>query len=52
MRENITLQIGKCGIQFGHEFWKQIASEHSIGPKGEKISPNFIEKKRKYQQFF
>ena len=52
MRENITLQIGKCGIQFGHEFWKQIASEHSIGPKGEKISPNFTEKKENINSFF
>jgi len=33
-KEVITLQVGQCGIQFGHEFWKQICMEHGINPNG------------------
>ncbi len=34
MHEAITLQIGQCGNQVGNEFWKKIASEHSIDYEG------------------
>mmetsp|Transcript_22211 Transcript_22211/g.52580 ORF Transcript_22211/g.52580 Transcript_22211/m.52580 type:complete len:439 (+) Transcript_22211:109-1425(+) len=46
-KEIINLQIGRCGIQFGHEFWKQICSEHGINPDGSTIQGkknNFLEK--------
>ena len=33
-REIITLQVGQCGNQIGHEFWKQLAAEHGISPEG------------------
>jgi len=33
-REIITLQVGQCGNQIGHEFWKQLAAEHGIDPEG------------------
>eukprot|EP00041_Stephanoeca_diplocostata_P033222 m.1093225 g.1093225 ORF g.1093225 m.1093225 type:complete len:490 (+) comp24295_c0_seq3:261-1730(+) len=33
-RELITLQVGQCGNQIGHEFWKQLCTEHGIRPDG------------------
>lgn len=33
-REIITLQVGQCGNQVGHEFWKQLCKEHGITPEG------------------
>ncbi|TBU00996.1 gamma chain of tubulin [Hamiltosporidium magnivora] len=30
MREIITIQVGQCGNQIGHEFWKKISNEHKI----------------------
>jgi tubulin gamma len=47
-KEIITIQIGKCGIQLGHELWKQLCSEHLIKPDGtsyEKKNKNINEKK-------
>ena len=29
-----TIQVGKCGIQLGHEYWKQICSNLYINPDG------------------
>jgi tubulin gamma len=34
MKEIITFQIGKCGINLGHEFWKQILFEYDLDPCG------------------
>lgn len=34
MRETISIQVGKCGILLGHEFWKKISIEHAINPDG------------------
>eukprot|EP00917_Polyrhabdina_sp_WS-2016_P032052 GHVP01068414.1.p1 GENE.GHVP01068414.1~~GHVP01068414.1.p1 ORF type:complete len:446 (+),score=88.06 GHVP01068414.1:155-1492(+) len=34
MRELITLQVGQCGNQIGHELWKTLCREHGIGPNG------------------
>jgi tubulin gamma len=34
LQDVFTIQIGKCGIQSGHEFWKKISSEHLINPEG------------------
>eukprot|EP00039_Didymoeca_costata_P011449 m.160807 g.160807 ORF g.160807 m.160807 type:complete len:448 (+) comp15175_c2_seq1:195-1538(+) len=33
-RELITLQVGQCGNQIAHEFWKQLCLEHGIRPDG------------------
>ncbi|KAI5169463.1 tubulin gamma [Pancytospora epiphaga] len=30
MHEVVTLQVGQCGNQIGNDFWKKVASEHSI----------------------
>mmetsp|Transcript_20625 Transcript_20625/g.43341 ORF Transcript_20625/g.43341 Transcript_20625/m.43341 type:complete len:437 (-) Transcript_20625:97-1407(-) len=32
-----TIQVGKCGIQLGHEYWKQISSESFINPNGTRV---------------
>jgi hypothetical protein len=37
-----TIQVGKCGIQLGHEYWKQISSESFINPNGTRL----LEKKK------
>jgi tubulin gamma len=34
MQDIFTIQIGKCGIDTGHEFWRKISSEHFITPDG------------------
>ncbi|OIR57851.1 MAG: tubulin gamma chain [Amphiamblys sp. WSBS2006] len=34
MRELITLQVGQCGNQIGHELWKNLCGEHGIGADG------------------
>lgn len=52
MRENITIQIGKCGIQLGHEFWKQIASEHFIDPNGLNFFKKPLKRKETLSSFF
>jgi len=52
MQENITIQIGKCGIQLGHEFWKQVSSEHSITPTGLISSYKSSSKKQNFRNFF
>ena len=52
MRENISIQVGKCGIKFGHEFWKQIASEHSVDPNCQKIYSKLAIKNEDIQNFF
>jgi len=52
MRENITIQIGKCGIQFGHEFWKQLADEHFIDPTGTILYKYSSRKNENFQNFF
>jgi len=33
-REIISLQVGQCGNQIGHEFWKRLCAEHGIGNDG------------------
>ncbi|KAJ3270822.1 Tubulin gamma-2 chain [Terramyces sp. JEL0728] len=33
-REIITLQVGQCGNQIGHEFWSRLCAEHGIRPDG------------------
>jgi len=30
----INLQVGQCGNQIGHEFWKTLCTEHGIRPDG------------------
>lgn len=52
MRENITIQIGKCGIHFGHEFWKQISSEHFIDPDGSVLFKKPLKRKENIYNFF
>jgi len=52
MQENITVQIGKCGIQLGHEFWKQISCEHFIDPRGMKCNFNSFKKNECVSNFF
>jgi len=47
-KEIFTIQLGKCGIQTGHEFWKIISGEHFINPEGKiffKKKKNLIENK-------
>ena len=34
MREIIDIQVGKCGLQVGSEFWRVISDEHGIDPAG------------------
>lgn len=34
MREVLSLHVGQCGTQVGHEFWKRLCAEHGIGPDG------------------
>ena len=34
MKKVITLQIGQCGNEIGHEFWKRLALEHGIASDG------------------
>ena len=34
MKKIITLQVGQCGNQIGHVFWKRLAAEHGIAPDG------------------
>lgn len=34
MKEIITFQIGKCGINLGHDFWKQMLFEYNLNPCG------------------
>lgn len=45
--EFLTLQIGKFGIQTGHEFWKNIYQDHSLQPDGKEIlkKTNIFERK-------
>lgn len=52
MRENISIQIGKCGIQFGHEFWKQISSDHFINPSGQISSQKIYNRNENLFSFF
>lgn len=52
MRENLTIQIGKCGIHLGNEFWKKIAAEHSINPDGSINFPHLSKKKENNSIFF
>lgn len=40
MKKIITLQVGQCGNQIGHEFWKRLAAEHGIAPDGVLEHPN------------
>nr|UXY87334.1 gamma-tubulin [Cryptomonas sp.] len=53
MKGNVyAIQIGQCGLQLGHEFWKQMCSKFYINPDGsQKINykdPN----ERKKEMFF
>ena len=52
MRENISVQIGKCGIQLGHEYWKQISSDHSIDPLGFVSRKKFFKRNENISSFF
>lgn len=40
MKKIITIQVGQCGNQIGHEFWKRLAAEHGIAPDGVLEHPN------------
>nr|UXY87827.1 gamma-tubulin [Cryptomonas curvata] len=33
-KNHYTIQVGKCGIQLGHEYWKQVCSDLFINPDG------------------
>jgi tubulin gamma len=33
-KNHYTIQVGKCGIQLGHEYWKQICSHLLVNPDG------------------
>ena len=30
----VFIQVGQCGNEIGHEFWKRICQEHGIAPDG------------------
>lgn len=30
----VFVQVGQCGNEIGHEFWKRICQEHGIAPDG------------------
>jgi tubulin gamma len=45
-KEHYTIQVGKCGIQLGHEYWKYVCSELLINPNGS----SHIEIKKKQQR--
>lgn len=34
MQELITIQVGQCGNQVAHEFWKRVCLEHGIKTDG------------------
>jgi tubulin gamma len=34
LRQIITLQVGQCGNQVGHQFWSQLCREHAVGVDG------------------
>jgi tubulin gamma len=46
-RETVSLQIGRCGIQLGNEFWKRLCGEHSLTLQGKEIfkKKNIFDKK-------
>ena len=52
MRETISIQVGKCGILLGHEFWKKISVEHSINPDGSIAFQGFSKKRGTKSIFF
>ena len=43
-KNHYTIQVGKCGIQLGHEYWKHICNDLFVNPDG---SQNPIEQKTK-----
>mmetsp|Transcript_45530 Transcript_45530/g.91155 ORF Transcript_45530/g.91155 Transcript_45530/m.91155 type:complete len:439 (-) Transcript_45530:15-1331(-) len=51
-KEIICLQIGQCGIQFGHEFWKNICIDHEINPEGFCFGGKIQVSSENYHSFF
>lgn len=41
--EIVSLQVGQCGNEIGHEFWKRICEEHGIGVDGEATSERMVD---------
>lgn len=46
MREIITLQVGQCGNQIGHNFWSKICSEHNLDQCGYQTSNTDLEDRK------
>lgn len=42
----VSLQVGQCGNEIGHEFWKRICDEHGITVDGEAIPDQVVEDNR------